>query len=464
MDARPVLLVLALLLAGCAGDPSSEKDGAAVTVIEVRPGVFLASDRGGIEGVVRNDAGLAVAGARASVIGEDAFADTDRNGHFLLLNVTAGTQRLFVLHESFQSADLEVGVAAGNITEVAVDLLPKSDRGAGYVPHVHDLWNGETEHTLIDRDIILAPSPSDSTTATAFANAQVRANSNQTWNIPLVGNAEERVIVRPGTATVTVTFSWDSTKITLPRLGLGYAHAAMPGGHVFLGPKTTGQSWTIPLTAPGMTDSGHQKFSLWSFVAYGGNTYTSPTTFQPAAINGPLHVKIVLTRGQVLLEPAHQNYWGNATTLELRSYGRATMDGGANIARTSANGLALDQGRIVPPGTGKLRIEFRVEYTAQSGTNVYDWDLTWRTGSQNPHTTGVKQYTWAKPIVNETAHKVWEIPLKDTDTDAFYQGKSNWVFVPWPHPWTDDAMYLEPRGRNFYLGVTATLDPAYSGE
>ncbi|MBI2078310.1 MAG: carboxypeptidase regulatory-like domain-containing protein [Euryarchaeota archaeon] len=455
------LLLLPMLAAGCLGGGDAPGTSSAVTLVEAEPGIVIASDRGALVVAVANEANLSVAGARVSVLGSDLFGDTDKAGRFTFRNVTVGDQVLLVQHESFQTAEVPVAITAGNVTRVHVNLVPRDDRGAGYVPHTHDFWGGADEFTLIDRDVTLAPSPSDATTANAFVNGQVRANTNQTWPIAILGEPDEHKIVLPGTKEMRVTFSWRPTQVTLPRIGFGYRHPAMSGaGFTLLEPKAAGGTWTLRVL-PAMADSGHQKFSLWSLIAYSANSYTSPTTFAPAVVTGPLHVKVVLVRGEVTLEPPHEDFWTAGDTRILSDYARAQYDGGANPTRNPSYGLRLDSKQIVPPGTKKLRIEFRVVYAAQESVNALDWDLTWRTGSQNPQTTTVTQYSRATPTTDTPLHKVWEIDVKPEDSDAFYQTQSNWNFVPWPKPWPEEGMFLEPRARNLYFGVTAFKDPAY---
>ena len=454
-------LLLPVALAGCFGSGPKALDARDVILVEAAPGVVIASDRGALTGFVGNEANLSVKGARVSLLGGDFFADTGADGRFAFLNVTVGAHTLFVQHESFESAEVPVTVDAGNVTDIVVNLLPRDDRGAGYVPHTHDFWGGADEVVLMDRDVVLAPPPNDAGTASAFANSQVRANTNQTWPIPILGDPDEHKIVLPGTKEMRVTFSWIPTQITLPRMGFAYRAPGMTGpGVTFLTPQASGATWTLRVT-PTMADSGHQSFSLWALYAYSANAYTSPTTFTPSAVLGPLHVKIILVRGEVELEPAHEDFWASGTTLVLADYAKPRQDGAANPTRNPSFGLPLDPKQLVPPGTQRLRIEFRIAYTVQEGVNLLDWDVTWRTGSQNPQTTTLPQYARATPTVNEPQHKVWEIDVKPEDTDAFYQRQSNWQFVPWPKPWPEEGMFLEPRARNYFLGVTAFKDPTY---
>lgn len=137
MGKAEVLLALLVVAAGCFGGAttnlaSGAGDGA---LIEPRPGVRFAADRGALLGQVLDDGGLAVRGARVSLLGTDEFRDTDAEGGFRFLNLSAGEFRVQAFSPGFIANETLVGISAGNITDLVLYLLPDAGRGAGYTPH-----------------------------------------------------------------------------------------------------------------------------------------------------------------------------------------------------------------------------------------------------------------------------------------------------------------------------------------
>lgn len=455
------LLVLAVVASGCFGASSGPaQECLCEGLVEVAPGAFVREGLGALQVRVANEANLSVAKARVSVEGSPLFGDTDASGTVRLLNVTPGQRRVAVSTGVHQPSRVSVEVVADRLVNVSVVMLPRSDRGAGYAPHVHDLWQDRPEVVLMDRDVTLAPMPSDQQTAMRFATSQSAANLNQSWGLPLVGGLEERTIVFPGAREIEVVLSWSSTQVTLPRLGLSFTPAnEWQPRH--LGPKASGQAWRIPV-APEMADSGHQKYSLWTFAVYSANHPQQPTMYSPGAVLGPIHAKVTIRKGETYLEPAHLDYWAGGNVVQLRDPSKAQTVISVNPVREANSGLGLDAKMIVPPGTAKLRVEFRFAYTTQSSTQGWDYDLTWRTAAQNPHTTKLSEYGRADAQVVQ-GKKVWELALKAGETDAYYQTKSGWLFVPWAKPWPEEGPYVDPRSRDFFLGVWAEKDPLYDG-
>jgi hypothetical protein len=181
-------------------------------------------------------------------------------------------------------------------------------------------------------------------------------------------------------------------------------------------------------------------------------------------MDGPVHVKAMLYRGQVLDEAAHKDFWGENDTLVLREYTEATVIPTQCCQnRAGYQSLRLPARVLVPPGTGKMRVEFLATYTGAAGPQPHDLDytLTWKTNAINPQTDTITDWSSATPVVDEKNHKVWEFDVGRNETDAYYQVLSNWEWKPWPKPFTEDGVWLETRGRTFYLGVQVWKDPDY---
>ncbi|HLE47683.1 MAG TPA: carboxypeptidase-like regulatory domain-containing protein, partial [Candidatus Thermoplasmatota archaeon] len=148
------LLAILVVTAGCFGAATTNDDngGPSDALVEPRPGVQFAADRGAILGRVLDDAGLPLRAARVSLLGTEEFRDTDAAGDFRFLNVSAGEARVQAFSPGFVANDTLAIVSAGNITDVVLYLLPDSGRGAGYTPHRHDFWAGQDMYVLMNGD------------------------------------------------------------------------------------------------------------------------------------------------------------------------------------------------------------------------------------------------------------------------------------------------------------------------
>lgn len=115
--ALPVVLVIVLLLAGCAGGqaPASAGDPA--------PSVPEPGEKtGSIAGTVVGDEGIPLAGATVSVVETLDTTNTAPNGTFVFNDLAPGSYRLVVERLGYNQAAKNVDVTAGQTTELSVTL------------------------------------------------------------------------------------------------------------------------------------------------------------------------------------------------------------------------------------------------------------------------------------------------------------------------------------------------------
>lgn len=473
------LLVIIVVASGCMGsDPGSGStaDPTGSSLVEPEPGVKVREGLGVLRGKVLSDQGAGLVGARVSLLETDFFADTNRSGGFLFLNVTPGPRHLVVQASGFQPYEATVDVVAGNVTTHVAQMVPSVSTGAGYRPHQHDFWRDRTQVDIMDDDVDLtSPGANRGTAVYSGAYATLyKPNSNGTddtgfrFGIPKRENDDN--LVFPGTKELRVKFIWTVQDVTLDKLGLAYVHANATT-RTYLPLKASGEEWVIR-TAPDMWDTGHQEFTLWSFFIHSGNSLMGkPENWKPGLILDKIHVKMTVVRGELDFEPAHVDHWGGKSELSLRNKTQETRPTQANPSYGDPMDLnymiGLPQGKLVPPGTIKLRVEFWWSYQPTGGVDTnaapgyYDYVLTWRTGAQEPATTELSEFKRAAPTETKPGYKLYEIELGPGETDAFYQKKSVWRWRPSPAGFEDSYDQVEARGRVFKVEITAYKDPAF---
>ena len=475
-------LVLAGGLAGClraeetpgleANDPT--EDPPSSVTVEPEPGVRVAENRGAVRGQVLNDASLPVNGALITIAGTAFYGNTNASGHFLITNIVPGEHVLRAERAGFNAAEQPVTVVAGNVTIVTIFLLPKIDGRAGGAPHVHDFWGDATELILMDHDVDLMKDPESGYGAIPYP-VLARAyytNSNQSnppgWPIflPDDGPDGRPPIILPGTGKLVTTFTWSAPDVYIDKLSLGYATAADFNAKM-LPPVPSGTPQVLPINAT-TADTGHQTFTLWRFWVHAGNAVTSPD-YKPGFATGKMHVKMVLVKADVFLEPEHPARWAKGDVLTLRNKTVPYRVGGGTapiLLRDNVEGLTLPVGTIVPPGTAKMRIELNWNYPQDAGPLNFEHDLVWRTGDQPPRATPRAAFHSAphtEYVPGVQGKKVWEIDVDAAWTDTFYQKRSNWLFSLSLKPQPDAALYhVEPRPHDMTLEVTVWKDPAYA--
>lgn len=478
----PAIAATLLLFAGClgTGGPASTTDStneAPTGSVEVEPGVVVASNKAILKGVVRTEDALPIKGARASLLGTDHFADTDAGGNFTLQNVSAGSQELSVSAAGFRVHSQKVELKAGELTRLDIVLAPDEDLNAAYRPHLHDYWRERAEVKLMDHDLDLTSreangqsgiysDPLYARTGKANDNRSGQASDSFYFNLKSV-DAEDPPIIFPGAREVQVTFSWSQENVRLDQLGLIYSYPGISKPAI-LPPKASGGTWRIAVD-PASTDDGHDRSSAWQLYVYTPNDKDQPTTWKPGLITGPMHVRVVLLKGELFLEPEHPTFWNGNETALVRS--SATAVKFAVSDRTGGSGgLKPDGKNLVPPGTGTLRLMFWYYYEdALNGTRYNDWVLTWRTPAQAA-ATPLSEYKRVAPAKEENGFKLYEFQVPEADWDPFYAKSSRWLWLPSPKG-QEDANQLGTNddyyrgqvtaGLKFRLAVVALKDPAF---
>lgn len=433
-----VLLLAFALIAGCLGsggpaaDPAgSTTDGPSGTLVVTRKGDTVASDRAVLKGRVVDDLAFPIASAHVALLGTSHSTTTAADGTFAFANVTIGEMTLRVDAEGYVSHEAKVVTRAGETTEVHVILVPPFERGAGYRPHFHDYWGDKTEYVLMDADI----DPHRDFNERQATNLYTRGfllpfkalgfvlNASYEFFLP-DRSPEEYNIVLPGTKEIRVTLNWVSpTAATNERLGFAFRHANMSSTDAVIASpaKRAGEAISMPVD-PEWADYGHQRWTFWHFFIHTGK----PLGERPDVVVGPIHVKIVLVKGDVAPEPPHRDFWGDSESLVLRSGTEIVSNTGTVRDWPTAMVMKLPKDTLVPPGSTKMRMEMWWNHTTHPAINK-DVKLRWHTADMRPE---AHPSTWktATPIRSEERSKVYEIDLAANEPDAFYQRASNWAW------------------------------------
>lgn len=466
------LVLVTLLFAGCAGtgdDFSSLESGERPPDVTV-DGQVVQGDAGIVRGQVLSDAGLVVPDARVIIIGTGHDGTTDDQGRFEFTNVTAGTHLLRIEAKGFRAHESDITVEAAAVLERTFTLVPLETTGAGYRPHIHDYWGERSEITIFDEPFDIRQSRVGSATAdwnpqANYVSATVLyANlvySGLRYWIPLPDDDPANPnIVFPGTGKVEVTFDWDDAPPMPPRYAFGYVPAS-DDDLVVLDAGGPGTTWTIDVE-PGMTDAGHQTFSLWEFYVIPVNNVQDATNYRPSLITETIDVRITVYKGyDVPVEPPHPEFWRDGDVLPLlnASDGQRTYTGSGVFGGRPMWGLAPPT--IVPPGTAKLVVEMTYAYSPATAEPLdSEYVLYWNTGDHNYMERPVSEWDTGPAAESGTGRAVYEIVLEPGQTDAFYQQKTAWRFAariagedPDVSPDKDNN-----RGRTFTLSVVAFRD------
>lgn len=455
-----LLLLLAAPFSGCLGGSDPSEDG-----LGEGAGV------GSVVGTVFNEAALPLAGARVTLV-RTTFQDaTGRDGRFELVNVTAGVYILRIEASGFQAFENRTVVAPGNVTEVAAYLIPKADTGAGYRPHSHDLWQGRGEVTIMDREQdfnnperssgIGGPHYYKVTSMVVHPN---RNSSDADMLIPIPSDGVDPGIIFPGTKEIRVSASWDSSDGVLSKVLLKYTPAT-GGEKRVLSRLPSGGTWRIQV-GPLEADTGHQRFTLWNFWL---NPSQEPlgdgTDYRPGLLMGPIRIKIVIVRGDLYTEPAHEDHWAGQSELPLVDHDRLRDCNSAyRIWERVQNPCLLESGiKPVPPGTQRLRVEMKWTYYQADGVQPSDLVIVWRTAAMNRHTTSGPELVSGGTKATGPQTRTVEIEVKPGETDAFYQKYSLWAFGFAVKGHEKDEVDHEPRNLRMTFKVVAVRDPSFEG-
>lgn len=468
------LLLLCALLAGCASndpttdaglatgtteqtvlDPTDDGEVAGSSQTVAGGKADAAPGNGEIRGTVQDDAGLPVADALVSRIGSEASAITDDRGAFQFTNVSSGTHVLRVTaSEVFRVHEGKVSVVADRVTLVTITLVPVDGRGPGYRPHLHDYWGDETELVLFDTALDWGKSGSYSAYGLAgeVLTSVYQPNNGNWWmsfSIPERDDGMPAIVV-PGTDKVRFTITWDTAEVDVDRFILGFH----PGDSKFRDQEPAGNGDEVAVDIePEDTDNGHQGFSLWQF------RIKPEARAVPMTILGPINVQVVMVKGQLPVDPPHEDFWGPNTTALVRAWDPPLT--GVTLCCTNFHmHFVPDSGLLVPPGTKSLDLRFSVVLSQQGGTPLDgSWDLFAKPANLAPG-VGVDQYRRLEPVSTSGNEQLYRLELDPAETDAFYQESSNWKFMARPDP--DAPEGFQETQHQFRLEVIANKDPAFA--
>lgn len=477
MNAGSAILVVALLLlAGCAGKNSTGDQGGLSTgkteQTILTPGESAGASQGSdggaaqaavgngeIRGTVKDDGGLVIKDALVSRLGSEESTSTNATGSFRFVNVTAGNHVLRVTAGSaFRVHEAKVTVVANRVTLVTITLVPADGRGPGYRPHLHDYWGDATELELMDAPIEWANAPGCTSNYAQYGAAGelltgvYQANNVNWWRcFGIPDNGQRPPLVLPGTGQLRFSVTWGDD-VDVDRFIFGY-HAANMAGANFETLRAVGQGEEVTLDVdPESTDNGHQIFSLWVF------RIRPEARTVPMTILGPLNVKIIMVKGELPVDPAHEDFWGTNTSLVVRSWD--PPHAGATICCTDFHHkIGVNAKTLVPPGTASLAVRLQVVSNRAPGTpHDFNWDLSIKPANLEP-TTPFEEYRPIEPASVVDGVKTYVIPVTSSETDAFYQKSSNWLFGLRPNPDLPEA--LQEYEHRINLEVIANKDPAY---
>ena len=409
-------LALVMGLAGCLSSkgPAPPLETEDPNVVVTREGDTVAADHGAVRGKVLSDAGFPVEGARVILEGTAYSATTNETGEFVFGNVTVGPFNLHVQSEHFQAFSTRIDVRAGETTVVTITLVPPEGRGAGYRPHLHDNWGDKTEIVLMDHDVNPRRACDDYQATSVYSKAFVCVlwaafvGLNSSFEYPLPDIDGQDPIIYPGTKEIRVTISWDRpADATYQRLGFAFKHANMTAAAavIALPAKPSGETTVVTLR-PDMPDFGHQRWSFWHFFVHAGKVLGDPPDYPI----GPIHVKMVIVKGEIAPEPEHRDFWGENKTLTLRTGGnlqQCTIFGRDHPYGCS---LLLPAKVLVPPGSVRMRMDLWWNHTTHPAINK-DIKLRWRSADQHP-STWTPQMKTATATASGHHFKVYEIPLE----------------------------------------------------
>lgn len=464
-------ILLVSLFAGCLGGgtgpgTSLAVDGGPTTgsisqsEAPAPPEEKLNQSRGHIQGVVVNDNNATLADVHISLVGGQNFTKSDSNGRFAIPGIRPGHYRLRADRIEYESVEDDVEVKAGIITFARVVMVPIVKTDAGFRDHAHNLWGEEERYTLFEGNLewpkddeLLGPYSATGACATTPTSSNT-ITYNDCYRIRVkIGNA----IVRPGSGEMQATAKWkDQAYVKEVRLQYTTANATnlpfkIPGRE---GPAPPGFGTNIPkilvlpngvmknrVLDPKDPDHGHAKFSAWTFYLVlefkigDAVVYNNPELIRSQI--GTIHLKIEFLKGFVPTDPPHPHYWINGSRLLLvdglknaMTVIRSDRDPTAQEAYDNVPWMQLPERVLVPPGATKLEVTLTYKAdTAALEPYFSKKTLAFRTGGTNPEFATLAGLRVETAKQKDPGITKYELVLADTDTDAFYYGRSLWLFL-----------------------------------
>lgn len=432
-----MVVVLFVLGAGCfGGGPAATQQGPASGSVSysIAPGAGMGGtgENGSIAGVIHDDIHIPVAGVHVSLLRTSLFTRSDQFGYFRLAGLSPGMYTIRFDRPEFVSIQHEVVVEANATTVLDVTFLPDSQRDAGFRPHSHDYWSGETTKQLFDGVLGFK------CTGTAGSNCQPATS----FSVPEGAEGEFNTI-RPGTDRVEVTVSWPES-MGVGRVGLAVQANADPNPQnaTLYYPRASGKTYRIA-TAWEMTDIGHVPYSSWVFTLYRdpaddrtvAEVYKTGSDTVEGLAGQTFRAKVVIHRGALPLERPHPEHWKGAEVLPIVDRGEMTLFA-PQLPPDSSSKPVVDTvtaQRVVPFDTTWLE----VNATFSRATSP-PWKpvLYYRPGGNRPvDNQDIRSPEYRKASVEpvQVDNKfVWRLALAKDEADLAYALKSSWIFALTP--------------------------------
>lgn len=459
------LLVGVLLSSGCIGAggkdarPEASADPTATVIVDFENRTEL-KDRGAIEGVVKNDIGFFVAGAHVAILGTNFFEESDKTGAFAFSNLSAGRYTMRIDAKSYYPLEQQVEVQAGAATRLEVILAPVKERATTGRPHVHGDWGDASVLELQNLDFTyeFKQCPDDGD----FDQGAIRGIRRCQQLIPI----KVEKPVPAGTARVEVLLKWSDGSNVPKALGLKVNTAiekslgVSVSGHVAgFGTSVPGQRYHsrasgIPFNIaifPTEADPGHQAFTNWVFWVRPSMQDIVDTTNPPATASFSIHVEMRAHKGVVPFEPAHRDFWGANSTINLVINAPRTQSSTATSATFPGTyNWVPAKDRFVPPGTMELRGKFK---WVTGTVELTSWKLVYKPGN----VPASQPVFFPVELQGTGTERTFVIKPLPEQVDQFYQTQSNWRFYV-----DDDGQAANSGpGTTWTLSVEAVKDPAY---
>lgn len=289
--AGPALLWAALLTfttvatSGCLdalAEPAATGEEPAVSQAEPK------GKNGDLIGTVVNSVGSPLADASVVLLGTSEARTTGTDGRFEFLSLPEAEYVMRVDHVMYRSQETLVAIVKHNTTEVTVSLVPAN----GCEPHMHDWWGGNTAVVLAEMNVNLNGNGSSQDPMNVVQSGVLDptfGGPNREFRIP------KGSFVFPGTANLTVMFSWvPSATNTVDQVGFAFK-SADTDKTIRMPTKGSGASIWVALS-PAMPDSGHARETAWKFYYY------FPSGQGPNIATGTMHVKMTIEKGTVPID------------------------------------------------------------------------------------------------------------------------------------------------------------------
>lgn len=351
------------------------------------------------------------------------------------------------------------GSGPTNATDDGADPVGQpggADPGPASTGHVHDLWDGRSTLTLVDREVPMEAFQAGAEQV-ASPETAVRGCYSDPALIPFptcLGYASfrpdssdgDRRLVPPGTAAIRATISWESPTVT--GVELRFEPAFETGWRSLGVASSSGETIVVqaserfptrdsfPLS---WTDDGHAQASRWEFgaAAYAGDSFA-------AVADGSVQIQIevVRTEGDLPVEPPHPDWYGETSTYRLASAQRNVTEAWETTYVWWWNQwqymISLAPENPVPPGTREVVFEVDVTdnspipATPATETRVdlfyaHDGEYIGPYGDEGRTAEGSQEGgTWT-----------FRIPVEPRTTDSLYTcgpRESLWRFLVWVHP------------------------------